>query len=114
MPEALRLAGATVIAHHEKFPTGALDEVWLAALAEHPEWIVLTKDAQIRRRPLERQAYSNARARVFTLTSGNLTGAQQAEILVRALPKIRKLARRRGPFIAKVTASGIVEILKLK
>ena len=114
VPEALRRAGATVIAHHEKFAPGTSDDVWLSALAEHQDWIVLTKDSQIRRRPLEREAFKNARARVFTLTSGNLTGEQQAEAFVRALPKIRRLSKRRGPFIAKVTAAGAVEILKFK
>lgn len=114
MPDALRRAGAIVITHHQKFAPGTPDAVWLAALAEHPDWIVITKDSQIRRRPLEREAYKNSRARVFTLTCANLTGQQQAEALVRALPKIRRLSKRQGPFIARVTAAGAVEILKFK
>ena len=111
VPEALKTAGATVVVHHELFQPGTEDSVWLAALAEHPDWLVLTKDRQIQRRPLEQQAYLNARLRVFALTSANLTGEEQAAAFVRALPKIRRLAQRRGPFIAKVTAGGVVQVV---
>ena len=112
VPDALRRAGVTVVAHHERFPSGTADTHWLRALADHPDWLVLTKDRGIQRRPLEQQAYMNAGLRVFALTSANLTGPEQAGAFVRALRKIRKLATRRGPFIAKVTASGAVQILK--
>jgi len=111
VPEALKAAGATVVVHHELFQPGTEDTVWLAALAEHPEWLILTKDRQIQRRPLEQQAYLNARLRVFALTSANLTGEEQAAAFVRALGKIRRLARKRGPFIAKVTAGGVVQVV---
>lgn len=111
VPEALRAVGVTVVVHHELFGPGTPDPVWLSALAEHPDWLVLTKDRQIQRRPLEQQAYLNARLRVFALTSANLTGEEQAAAFVRALAKIRRLSRRRGPFIAKVTAGGIVQVV---
>lgn len=111
---ALRSEGATVIAHHESFPPGTDDAVWLAEVAQHPDWVVLTKDSQIRRRPLELEALRHARAKVFILTSANLTGSEQAEAFRRALPKMERLSRRRGPFIAAVHAGGSVELLKIR
>ena len=109
---AIRQAGRKAIAHHERFAAGTDDTTWLAEVAEHPDWVVLTKDAKIRRRPLELAALSNSGAKVFTLTSANLTGAEQAAAFVLALPKMERLSRRRGPFIATVTAGGAVNLLK--
>ena len=102
VPEALEAAGVRVVLHHESFPTGADDESWLQALADRPELIVLTKDS--------RQALETAKLRVFALSAGNLSGADQAAAFVRALPRIRRLSKLPGPFIARVTATGAVDV----
>jgi hypothetical protein len=113
VPEALRAqAGVEVILHHELFPAGTDDAAWLSALASRPDLVVLTKDTRIRRRTLERDALIAAKLRVFALSSGNLSGADQAAALVRALGRIRRLARQPGPFIARVTATGGVAFTK--
>lgn len=101
-----------MVLHSHLFKAGTPDPVWLSALADHPDWLVFTKDRAIQRRPLERQAFEGAGLRVFALTSANLTGDAQAGAFVNALKKIRKLAKHPAPFIAKVTASGGVEILR--
>lgn len=44
------------------------DEVWLRDAGEN-DWIVLTKDDAIRRRPAERDALTEAAVRVFCLTN---------------------------------------------
>lgn len=111
VPDALRRAGVTVVCHYELFPAGAEDKDWLQMLANRPECLVFTKDSQIRRRPLEILAYRRAGLRVFALTSGNLTGDEQARAFVRALPKIRRLAGLKGPFIARVLASGTASLI---
>ncbi len=111
VPEALRRAGVAVVCHHEHFATGTEDEAWLAELARHSDWIVLTKDGRIRRRPLEFQAMTRAGLRVFALTSGNLSGEEQGEAFVRALKRIRRLAARPGPYIARVTRYGAVDLI---
>jgi hypothetical protein len=100
----------TVTLHHELFSEGTDDPAWLRALAERREFVVLTKDSRIRRRALERDALEAAGLKVFALSSGNLPGAEQAAAFVRALPKIRRLARMPGPFIARVTATGAVAL----
>jgi hypothetical protein len=111
VPQALRLAGALVICHHEIFPPGTDDRAWLSALAGKADWLILTKDARIRRRSLEREAMMHAGLEVFALTSGNLTGDEQGAAFVRALERIRRIARLPGPFIARVTRFGSVGIV---
>lgn len=110
VPNALRAAGVAIVLHHELFPGGTDDAAWLRALVNRPDLVVLTKDARIRHRTIEREALHASRLRVFALSSGNLSGADQAAAFVRALPKIRRFARRPGPFIARVTATGAVAL----
>jgi predicted nuclease of predicted toxin-antitoxin system len=76
VPDALKAAGASVLLHHELFPTGADDEEWLTAMAKRPDTVVLTKDTRIRRRFLEREAVRNAGLKVFALSTGNLSGME--------------------------------------
>jgi hypothetical protein len=60
---------------------------------------------------LERQAFEAAGLRVFALSAANLPGAEQAAAFARALPRIRRLSATQGPFVARVTASGAVDLL---
>jgi len=110
VPDALKAAGVLVMLHHELFPAGTDDTAWLRALADRADLVVLTKDTRIRRRTLERTALTAAGLKVFALSSGNLPGEAQAAAFVRALPRIRRLARTPGPFIARVTATGAVDL----
>ena len=71
--------------------------------------VILTKDTRIRHRELERDALLSSGLRVFALTAGNLSGDSQARAFVRALKRILRFSRARGPFIATVTASGGVK-----
>ena len=69
---------------------------------------MLTKDKRIRRNSLEKRAVEAARLRLFTLTGGNMTGDQMAELFVTQLGRIERLARKEaGPFIASVSASEV-------
>lgn len=110
VPAALKGAGVGVVLHHELFPAGTNDESWLRALAQRPELVVFTKDTRIRKRVIERQALDAAKLRVFALSAGNLSGADQGAAFVRALPRIRRLATRPGPFVARVTATGAADL----
>ena len=115
VPAALAGAGVQVKTLSDVFEQGAKDSDWLAALADHPEWIVLTKDKNIRRRPLEVQALVAAGLRVFVVTATDLTGDEAAEVLVKALPKIRRFCRNHEPpFIAGITRMSEVTILNLR
>jgi predicted nuclease of predicted toxin-antitoxin system len=111
LPHALRAAGAVVELHRDHFAPGTDDVEWLRRL-EQRHWVVLTKDAAMRRRTAERRAYTDAGLRVFALTAANLAGDEIASVFVRALRRIRRLcASRRGPFVARITRTAAVDVL---
>jgi PIN like domain len=96
------------------FGQGMKDADWLSALHGR-NWIVLTKDKNIRRRPLEAEALIEAGLRVFVVTATGLTGSETAAIIVKALPKIRRLCKKHSPpFIAGITRMSDVTLLKIR
>lgn len=107
----LEAEGLRVELHDDHFPQGTPDTVWLAAVGSRG-WIVLTKDTRIRHRPGEKQTLLGARVRAFAFTSGNLSGAQMSEAIVKALPKMMALlASHPRAFVARITAASDVAIL---
>lgn len=110
--DALRQAGARVEIHDDHFPRDAKDEEWLREVGRRG-WIILTNDKRIRYRSNERTALMQANGRAFVIVArGDISAHIVAEILVRALPAIRRfVARHAPPFIAKVTRSSTVSLL---
>jgi hypothetical protein len=97
--------------HDDHFPQGTPDTEWLREVGRRG-WIVLTKDTRIRYRPNEKQALLAAGVRAFAFASGNLSGAQMSDAIVKALPKMLKLlATHRSAFVARITAASDVAIL---
>lgn len=82
------------------------DEIWLGDAGKN-DWIVLTKDDAIRRRPAERDALTEAAVRVFCLTNRNMRGAEQTKRFVSNRHRILRLARKPGPYIYGVYAEGL-------
>jgi PIN like domain len=110
---ALKAAGATVERFSDHFPRGMKDEPLLAAVGAR-NWVFLSKDNNIRRNPLELAALLNARLKSFFLVSAGLLGDEQAQAFVAALKRMRRLAQHRpGPFIARITKTGNVQVLDL-
>jgi hypothetical protein len=108
--EGLRAAGLTVYSMAEVYgETRAqllADEVWLRDAGKN-DWIVLTKDDAIRRRPAERDALTEAAVRVFCLTNRNLRGAEQTERFVSNRHRILRQSRKPGPYIYGVYEKGL-------
>jgi predicted nuclease of predicted toxin-antitoxin system len=112
LADALGAAGLSAIAHDSIFDEDTPDEDWLAR-AGREEWVVLTKDQWIRRRPIERRALRRARVRAFVFTGGNVSGIEMAEIILEALPRIRRLLKTTpAPFLARISASGDVVLVE--
>ena len=88
---ALGDAGVAFVAHHQQFSSESPDEDWIAA-ASRNNWIAITRDQNIRRKPNELAAIRGSRAIIFVFTSGNLSAESTARILVAALPRIFQLA----------------------
>ena len=104
-------AGAIVHLHDDHFEQNVEDEIWLTEVGKR-NWLVLTKDQWIRRRPIERDALLNAELKVFCFMSGNVPFAEMAEIFVKALPAIRKTAdSTQPPFIAGIYKDASVKVI---
>jgi hypothetical protein len=56
---ALRAAGARVEVHLDHFAGDTADIEWIPEVARR-DWVLITKDQNIRRNPLERAAYESA------------------------------------------------------
>jgi len=94
--------------HGDHFKPGEIDAVWLPYVCSEG-WIILTKDKGIRYNQLEVKALVANKGREFLFRSGNWSGAKMAEILSKALPKMKRMARRiEPPFIASLTERGDV------
>lgn len=108
--EGLRDAGLTVHSmadiYGEKRGQRLADEVWLRDAGEN-NWIVLTKDDAIRRRPAERDALTEAAVRVFCPTNRIMRGVEQTERFVSNRHRILRQARRSGPYIYGVYEKGL-------
>jgi hypothetical protein len=104
VPRELAAARYDIRPWYEHF-AGKDDVEWLPAIGERG-WILLTKDKDIRRRPLEIEAILNAGVRAFVLTATELRREEQSEILLKAMPKIQRICRRPGPFIYNITRMG--------
>jgi aryl-alcohol dehydrogenase-like predicted oxidoreductase len=108
--DALRAHGLTVHSMAEVYGEAEAqrlsDEVWLRDAGKH-DWIVLTKDDAIRRRPAERDALMEAAVRAFCLTTARLRGAEQVDRFVLNRHRILQQARKPGPYIYGVYESGL-------
>lgn len=109
--QALRDAGASVEVHDDHFARDAPDEEWIPQVAERG-WVILTKDKNIRRRAGEREAVVTAQARIITLTSGNMRGADMAALFVGHLAEMEGLATTQPvPFVAILGPDGLRVVL---
>lgn len=111
IPTALRAQGVEVHTHDAHFPQDARDDVWLAAVGQRG-WAVITKDTRIRYRDTELAALVANRVRAFVLTRGDLSGAEMAAILARALSRIARFCDlHQPPVIARISRTGAVHML---
>jgi hypothetical protein len=88
-----------------------LDTVWLPFVGRN-EWVLITKDQRIRRRPLERHVLINSGVRSFVLHAGQLKASEMAAIYSAAMPDMLKLITNQAPpFIAKIDGRAVVTVL---
>lgn len=105
--DALRAAGALVEVHIDHFPQNALDTEWIPEVGRRG-WVLITKDENIRRNPLERAEYERAKLRGFVVTGKDMGGTDLAELLIRCLSgMVNRAAGRPGPLLFTISRSGI-------
>jgi predicted nuclease of predicted toxin-antitoxin system len=103
----LRAAGLKVQFHDDHFTDDTQDVDWYDTVAANG-WIALTKDKEMRRVELEREAIIACKLRMFTLPSGNLRGDQMAQIFLdNRLRMARFIRQHAAGFIAVVSKGGI-------
>ena len=104
--QALRDAGARVEVHLDHFAQAAADIEWIPEVARRG-WVLITKDQNIRRNPLERAVYEAARLRGFVLTGKDMDGPETAGLLVRCLPgMVRRVVDKPGPSLFTISRGG--------
>lgn len=109
--EALRSAGAMVEVHLDHFRGDAPDMQWIPEVGRRG-WVLITKDQNIRRNPLERTAYQAARVRGSVLTGKDMKALELGTLLVRCLPgMVRRAAGRPGPFLFTISRYGVFQKL---
>ena len=86
----------------EHFAEDTPDDEWLVEVGAKG-WVVLTKDKRIRKRAVEKQAVIEAKVRIITLPSGEMTGQEMADVYLANRARIgRFLKNNKPPFIAVV------------
>ena len=113
VPQLLRAAEVQLItlAEHYGRPhdEDAEDPIWIADASER-SWIVLREDARIRRRPAEKHAIVDSRARCFCLSHGNLGFTEMAQRYLANWGAIVEASAEPGPFLYSVRASEIARL----
>lgn len=105
--DALRNAGATVEVHIDHFAQAAPDLEWIPEVGKR-RWVLITRDANIRRNPVERAAYEAAGLRGFVVTGKELGGTELAALLVRSLrAMVSRAAGRPGPLLFTISQGGV-------
>jgi hypothetical protein len=98
--------------HKKWFRHNTPDEDWLPVVGEK-KWIVLMRDLRIGQHVIELNALLTSKVKAFGLVSSELTDKQNAEIIIKALPKIFDMIEANDfPFIAKVQKNSSVELWK--
>ncbi len=111
--EALRNAGIPFVAHDDKFAKNCADVDWLPVVGRE-EWIVITRDKNIRRKPNELKAFRDAKVIAFALASGNASAEDTARLVVGLYPKIlRKTRGAKPPAMFSVTLAGTISPVRL-
>lgn len=114
VPRLLRAEGLRLVtlAEHYGIPhdEDVEDTVWLALVGARG-WVALMKDAEIRRRAVEKEALMQHSVRAFCLSGGNLRADVMAARYVHALPAmVRACEQSPGPFLYAVHADRITRL----
>jgi hypothetical protein len=106
--------GARVERVGEAFPFGSSDQVWLKGCGQRG-WVALTRDRNIRRRPLERRAIRSAGAAVFVFTAGGASAGDTANSIARLLHRFVNIAAsEKRPFVRTFGFGNTIGRVKLE
>jgi predicted nuclease of predicted toxin-antitoxin system len=110
VPNALIEFGLNIEHHSTHFKQDAPDIEWLSVCGEN-NWVVLAKDKNIKKNPLEQRVLLNSGIAAFFLTSGEFKGEEMAQAIIKSLKRISNLIQsQRKPFIARINLNGTVKL----
>ena len=95
-PEALEAAGLAIQRHHDHFAHDTPDEAWLPQVAAR-EWIAVTGDQKILRRPLALAVIERSRATLLVVVGNHAPARELAANFINTLPKIERLLETMDP-----------------
>lgn len=104
--EALNVLGTVEAAHVTKYlPPGTPDIQVSAFLADKPDWVLVTQDERIRKRPHELAALRKAHAGVFVLTGRKDRNVEEMlSFLASCLEGMRLAAAKyRRPYVVGIS-----------
>jgi len=107
LAERLRSRGIRHEAHRIHFTAGATDEEWIPVVAARG-WVIVTRDLEIRRRAVERDAWLHSGAIVVMLRGDSLNNEAMASALSAALARGLELyvSKRMPPMILYLWPDG--------
>ena len=103
---ALREVKVDVVLHGERFRADESDARWIHSVSTDG-LVILTRDRHIRSRPAEREAFMDAGARCFIVTTGASTPLDDLRALLIAWPSILAyVAEMPAPFMFGIARDG--------
>jgi predicted nuclease of predicted toxin-antitoxin system len=107
---SLQEIGRNVEFHNDHFAPDSPDIEWLPIVSQK-EWIILTKDSQIRYNLSEQLAIANNQARVFILSGQNLSTSVMFDIFRHSIEGMERFIQgNQSPFIAKIYKTARIEL----
>jgi hypothetical protein len=104
----LRDGGMPCEPHRAHFAPDAADADWIPAIAARG-WVIVTRDFAIKRRPVEREAWTAARATIVMIRGDRLSSDDMSKLLLNAHAGgrlDRYITKRTPPMILYATADG--------
>lgn len=87
------------------------DDEWIPVVAAN-DWAIITRDANISRRPAEIAAVQQAGAKMFAISSSEkLDVWRQLEVLMCNWRRVERLREDPGPFILRLTRTAASRLL---
>jgi hypothetical protein len=103
--ETLAGAAHAAVRHDDWFAQDAHDVEWLTFVGKHG-LIAVTRDTRIRTRRSEQAAIVAGNVRAFIFSSDRLGGSEAAELVLRAAPRMLKIASNQTPPFAYAVTRG--------
>ena len=110
--ERLREAGMRCEPHRDHFAPDAADAAWIPEIASRG-WVIVTRDFAIQRRPIERAAWTAAKAIVVMLRGEKLSAEDMSKLLLVASADGRLdnyIAKRMPPMILYLNPDGQLRV----